>query len=513
MPTERILIVEDDGIAAIGLESTITTLGYESVGIAFTAAEAVEKALHAHPDLILMDIKLKGERDGISAAEEIHRTCDIPVVYLTAFSDFDTLERAKTSAPFGYLLKPYREESIKSTIEIALNAFRLGKEVKESEQDFRALFELSPTAGALVTRDGKITKINTAFAILFGYDDEKDLLGTDFRNLFSPSDREALSLRNESLFALPHQTGSAQFQVVRRSGAKIHVLIQSRVVHEAHSRNEVGLYIISDISAQKEVEEHLRASTEVLLESNQKLQHFTSLASHDLKAPARTTGAFVSLLAREYGAMLDERGREFLGFALAGSKQMQAIIDDLMEYTKACHSPSELKPISLNKVVHDTLAIISPEIAEKRADITYEPLPTILGSERQLRRLFGNLLSNAIKFNRSKPKIRITATETDKDFIISVADNGVGIPATETEGVFEMFHRAHPQSEFPGTGIGLASCKKVVENHHGQIWVKSTIGKGSTFFLSFPIHLEEKLGSPVRSSQESKKGSGVESLH
>ena len=110
MSTEKILIVEDDGIAAMGLETTITILGYKSVGIAFSAEEAVEKALKERPDLILMDIKLKGERDGISAAVEIHESCDVPVVYMTAFSDIGTLERAKVSAPFGYLVKPYRDE-------------------------------------------------------------------------------------------------------------------------------------------------------------------------------------------------------------------------------------------------------------------------------------------------------------------------------------------------------------------------------------------------------------------
>lgn len=512
MSTERILIVEDDGIAAIGLEATLTQFGYKSVGIAFTAEEAVQKALKEGPDLILMDIKLKGERDGITAAEEIHRTFDVPIIYITAFSDIQTLERAKISAPYGYLLKPFREESIKTTIEIGLNTYRLEKKLRETEQDFRTLFELSPVGTLLISADQTILRANAAFAKQMGFNPEEQFEGKPLADFFVEEDKETLSLHHAALFSnLQPKTG--EYKAKRKNGNQIWVLLQSAIIHEANSRAPIGLYSISDISAQKEVEEHLRTTADVLSESNQKLQEFTSIASHDLKAPARVTGAYVSLLAHEYADKLDDRGREFLGYAISGAKQMQATVEDLLEYTKVCHSPSQKNPISLNKIVRDTLAIINPEIEEKRASVTYDFLPTVWGSETQLRRLFGNLISNAIKFNRSKPQIHISASQSSTGYTVAVSDNGVGIPESEMKDIFEIFHRAHPKSEFPGTGIGLASCKKVMENHRGQIWVKSVEGNGSTFFLHFPLHLGDEVDLPPPPVQTTEKARLAESMH
>lgn len=485
MSTEKILIVEDEGIAALSLERKIQALGYQSAGIAFSGGEALTTVENEKPDLILMDIQLRGAPDGIETAKRIHEKWDIPIVYVTAFSDDETIERAKKTAPFGYLMKPYRDHSIKTTVEIALNAFRLERKQKKSENDFRILFELSPVASVLVNAEDSLVKVNTAFRRLFGLKEDKPV-GNAFQDYFLDSDRETVALRNETLLASKGEVDSAEFEMVRHNGVRLWARIDSRVVNEYETDGGRVLHIISDVSAQNEMERGL-------LESNQKLRDFTSIASHDLRSPARITGAYISLLAKEYGGKLDERGREFLNFALSESKKMQVLVEDLLEYTKVSHSPSALKPISLNKVVRDMLAILSPEIEEKRADVAYEPLPTVYGNEVQLRRLFSNLIGNALKFNRSKPRVWISAAERADALVVSVSDNGVGIPRGDREKIFEMFKRGHSQAEFPGTGIGLASCKKIMENHKGGISVDSALAKGSTFHLTFPKDLQDKV--------------------
>lgn len=490
MSTEKILIVEDEGVAAMNLEDKLISLGYQSAGIAFSAEEAIERAKSELPDLILMDIELHGTPDGIEAARTIRESLDIPVVYVTAFSDDKTIERAKETSPVGYLIKPYREQSIKTTIEIALNTFRLEKKLKQSERDFRSLFEMSPVGIALIDSEERIVRANSMLAKLYGVAAIEWFDGRCVSQLLARADKQ--------MFPAEAGPRSAEYLAATDHESELWLRVDSCLVHEAQGGRELGLLIFSDISAQKALELTLQNQADSLQESNERLRHFTSLASHDLRAPARIAGQFLRILAKECHSKLNEREREHLGYAISQTKKMQATLEDLLEYTKVCHSGAEIRPVSLTKVMRDSLAILAPEIEGKRADVTYDLLPTVFGSEPQLRRLFCNLLSNAVKYSQHKPKVSISSSDTGSEFVISFSDNGIGIAESEREKVFDMFYRGSSGGDFPGTGIGLASCKKVVENHHGRIWVTSNARGGSTFHVAFPKELtvERSLTKP-----------------
>jgi nitrogen fixation negative regulator NifL len=352
---------------------------------------------------------------------------------------------------------------------------------KTAEKGFKTIFDLSPVGIILCNENGIIEKTNSAFSLFTGKEQAR---GIRIESLVVEEEQKEMAEFHRKLI-VEGLLKSHEFQL-KTARAQRWVQVDCSLIREFCNNTRSGLYIFSDISLQKEVELQLNRKAERLTDSNQKLEEFASLASHDLRAPARIMGAYLSLLDKEYGHSLDNRGTELLKVALVESLRMRDIVNDLLEFSHVCYTTPSMKLLSMSKIMRDTLAIIEPEIRDKRAEIIYEPLPEIQGNEIQLRRLFENLLSNALKYNRRRPKIAVSASQTNQEHIISIADNGIGIPSDEIPLLFEIFHRGAARNEFPGTGIGLASCKKIVENHHGRIWVSSTPDKGSIFYLSFP---------------------------
>lgn len=485
MSHDRILVVEDEGLVALNLEEKLDSMGYRCVGIAGNGPEALAKSRELRPDLVLMDVKLPGAFDGIQAGKQIHENLGIPVVYLTAFADLETVQRAKGASPYGYLVKPPSDEMLRSVIEIGLHRFHLENRLKQSQQDFRNLFDVSPVGCLLTQENGEVIRMNPTARRIFGCA-EGELLGAKFWELFVLEDRDAAKAMQTALFSGTKQE-EAELRARRWSGSTLWVGCRFSIVHQLSSGKRMGFVTVADISVKKEAELVLKDEVSRLVERNIKLEQFAAVASHDLRAPARNSGLYIKLLEREYGDRLDSRGREFMQFALAESKRMIDLVDDLLEFSKVSHAPSELVQVSLMKVVRDSLAILAPDIEEKRATIEYGILPTVMGNEIQLRRLFMNLFGNSMKFCRKKPMVDVTLRSSEEtEIVVAVADNGVGIPEEERATVFEIFNRGSNSQEFLGTGIGLASCKAIMRNHQGKIWVESTQGKGSVFFLSFP---------------------------
>ncbi|WP_207891117.1 sensor histidine kinase [Natrarchaeobius oligotrophus] len=240
-----------------------------------------------------------------------------------------------------------------------------------------------------------------------------------------------------------------------------------------------------------------------LEESNERLEQFAYAASHDLQEPLRMISSYLELIDRRYGDDLDENAREFLEYALDGSDRMTAMIDSLLKYSRVDTQGEPFEPVSLGAILDDVVRDLELRIEESGAEIEYVGLPRVEGDERQLRQLFQNLLSNAIEYSGdAPPRIEIDAERceeipvpdsggdgaerTGDDWIVTVRDHGVGIDPAEQEQVFRMFQRLHTQEEHPGTGIGLALCKRIVERHGGEIWVDSERGEGTTISLTLP---------------------------
>jgi light-regulated signal transduction histidine kinase (bacteriophytochrome) len=247
------------------------------------------------------------------------------------------------------------------------------------------------------------------------------------------------------------------------------------------------LGIQRDISERKEAEEKRSALAQDLERSNQELEQFANVVSHDLQEPLRGVRSYVQLLAKRYRGKLDQDADDFIGFAIDGAERMQRMIHDLLEYSRVSTRGREFAPTNCETVVDHALANLQMAIQESGALITRDPLPTVLGDEAQLARLFQNLIGNACKFRGAEPlRVHLSARKTSEVWTFSIRDNGIGIDPQFAERIFVIFQRLHTRAEYPGTGIGLAICKKIVERHNGAIWVESEPGKGATFYFTLP---------------------------
>jgi len=224
-----------------------------------------------------------------------------------------------------------------------------------------------------------------------------------------------------------------------------------------------------------------------LLYSNRELEQFAYVASHDLQEPLRAVNSYAQLLARKYQGNLDAKADKYLGYIMEGATRMQQLINDLLDFSRVGTRGRPLQPTACEAVLSQVLDHLQVAIAENQALVTHNPLPTVMGDETQLVQVFQNLIANAIKFRREQPpQVQISAVQQDNVWVFSVRDNGIGMEAEYFERIFIIFQRLHSRAEYPGTGIGLAACKKIVERHGGRIWVESALGVGSTFYFTIP---------------------------
>jgi len=224
-----------------------------------------------------------------------------------------------------------------------------------------------------------------------------------------------------------------------------------------------------------------------LKRSNAELEQFAYVASHDLQEPLRMVASFTQLLARRYRGKLDRDADEFIGFAVDGANRMRVLINDLLVFSRVGTQGKPMEPTDCEAVLNHTLANLNTTLQETGAVVTHDPLPTVMADAVQLGQLLQNLLANALKFRGPEElRVRIAVQRQGDAWIFSVQDNGIGIAPEHQERIFAIFQRLHRREEYPGTGIGLALCKKIVERHGGRIWVESQPGQGSTFYFSIP---------------------------
>jgi PAS domain S-box-containing protein len=226
----------------------------------------------------------------------------------------------------------------------------------------------------------------------------------------------------------------------------------------------------------------------MLRRSNEELQQFASVASHDLQEPLRTITSYLQLIEQRYTTLLDDDGREFIKFAVDGAARMKALISDLLAFSRIEGGDKVFEEVVIQSALDRALANLHQQIEARNAVITHDPMPIVKADEMQLIQVFQNLISNAIKFQPDGvPQVHIGVQRKDGEWEFYVRDNGIGIAKEHLERIFVIFQRLHLAYEYPGTGVGLAICKKVVERHGGRIWVVSEEGEGTTFYFTLPV--------------------------
>jgi len=311
-------------------------------------------------------------------------------------------------------------------------------------------------------------------------------------------------------FNLPNWTGMAALEVLRREGLDIPLILVSGALGDVTAvdciKRGATDYVLKDGLArlpeairralqeketrqlQRKAEEDLAKQAAELARSNADLEQFAYVASHDLQEPLRMVAAYTQLLAERYKGRLDEQADKFIGYASEGALRMQVLIQDLLAFSRVGRSGSGRASVDCKAVMQEVLQTLAPTIKESKATINYPALPKVWADRTQIAQLFQNLIGNAVKFKgTASPVISVHVEKEDYQWLFSVSDNGIGIAPEYAENIFVVFQRLHARTEYPGNGIGLAICKKIVERSGGRIWVESQAGCGSTFKFTIPF--------------------------
>ena len=288
------------------------------------------------------------------------------------------------------------------------------------------------------------------------------------------------ALQGYSLGAVDYLPTPATPEVLR---SKVAVFIELFKKTQEVRRQEQALRALN-----AQLEQRVAERTAELQRSNEELQQFAYVVSHDLQEPLRVVASYVQQLAERYQDKLEAEANELISYALDGAKRMQQLIVDLLAYSRIETTGQEFAPTDCEGMLQRVLSDLRVAIEESGAEVTHDPLPQVMADNVQLGQVLQNLLGNAIKFrSQEPPRIHVSARQEGQQWVFSVRDNGIGINPRYAERIFGIFERLHPRTEYPGTGIGLAICKKIVERHGGQIWVESEPGKGAAFFFTLPI--------------------------
>ncbi|MEA2083146.1 MAG: response regulator [Thermodesulfobacteriota bacterium] len=507
MGKARILIVEDEGVVAKDIKNTLENLGYHVPGVASSGEEAIKNAMEMHPDLALMDIVLEGDIDGVEAAEKIRGGFDVPIIYLTACTDVKTLQRAKITEPYGYILKPFEERELHTSIEMALYKHKMEKKIKESEQKYRTLFENCRDAIYITTREGSFVDVNQSLLDLFDYT-KAEMTVLKAREIYvNPDDRDRYTREIE----LNGFIKDLELKLHKKDGTEMDCLLTANL-RKAVDGTILGYQgCIRDRTYRKRLEAQLMQA--------KNLKAIGTLAggiAHDFNNLLMGIKGYTSLimLHNDLGGHpclghvkgiedMVKRGiqltRQLLGFARGGKYEVKATdINELIDKSSEMFGRTR-KEITIHK--------------KYQKDIS--PVEIDRG---QIEQVLLNLYVNAWQAMPHGGDIYIETSHCviDESYVvpfsvtpgnyvkISVTDTGVGMDEDTRKRIFEPFFTTKKMGQ--GTGLGLASAYGIIQNHGGLLHVYSEPGKGTTFYIYLPASRKEVEAKEKRIHGETLKG-------
>ncbi len=469
----RILLIDDDpddrALARLVLEREMPEVAVEEITDALAFAQACGRRGFA---LVIVERELRWA-DGLAILSLLKKDWpEVPVILFTAYGNEEVTLRAMRLGASDYLVKkPANFLRLPLAVRSALDRGRSHLlSGGASAAPLESLLDRAQVAVFSATPEGRLLDASPGFLLLLGVASLEDAARLDLRPLLS-----AAAGQKEG------KSGAREVRLRRADGRPIWVEVIGTAVRDAEGPRIAGL--VEDVTARKQAEEEVAARSAQLRRSNEELLQFASMASHELQAPVRMMERYTRLLQEEHGGQLGTSGDEMIGIVVNAARRLSSLIDDLLALSRVESREQRLETVSAEGLLERTLANLQEAIEESGAAVTHSPLPEIEADPSLMVQLLQNLVGNAIKFRGAEaPRVHVAARRGPREWIFSVRDNGRGIDPGEAESVFTIFKRLHP--EVPGSGIGLAICRKIVERHGGRIWVESEPGRGSSFLFT-----------------------------
>jgi len=503
----RVVIADDSAGLRLLLRSTLLgDGGFEVVGEAGDGAEAVRVVVCERPDIVLLDLAMP-IMDGMETIPVISRLA--PETRIAVLSSFDAAHSERQALKCGadvYMSKSASGEEVvtalrrlcpdlggRRPVTTTRPATGAVETLLQAEDRYQTIVQEVTDYGIfMLDKRGNVESWNIGAERMTGYSSD-EIIGRPFASFYSPAD--ALAGKPERALARAATGGrfEGDERSVRRDGSKFWAHVVLNALRDAEGRTRGFAVVTQDVTGRVTALRELHEKTDHLERSNNELEQFARVASHDLQEPLRTVASYVQLLKKRYAGKLGEDADDYIEFAVDGATRMQTLIADLLAFSRAARAVPELTLVDVSESIAAARSNLEAALTESGGDIVWGEMPRIQADASQLVQLFQNLIGNAIKFHGDEPPhVEISAARQAAGWLFSVCDRGIGIEAAHAERVFEVFQRLHTREEYPGTGVGLALCRKVVERLGGTIWVESESGQGSSFLFTVPDVVEGK---------------------
>lgn len=505
----KIMVVEDETIVALDLQNRLTKLGYQVPAVLSTGEEAITKVPQVAPDVVLMDIMLAGEIDGIKAATEIYQQFDIPVIFLTAYADNRTLQAAKLTEPYGYVLKPFEERELHTTVEMGLYRHKLERELRQSRQWFATTLKCIGDAVIATDAHGRIVFMNPVAESLTGWQ-EKEAAGKDLNEVFNIINEETrTTVENPATQALRNGivTGLANHTILIAKGGKETPIDDSAAPIRNEQNQIIGVVLVfRDVTERKCAEAQIRRHNEELEALVQKrtaqIQLLERQRGENEKLAA--TGRMAARIAHEINNPLAGIKNSFLlikdyiprdapeyEYVPRIQKEIERVAS-IVQQMYNLYRPEENMPRALpvSDAIREVITLIQSNANERKVRLAIDMQAVAdvkIKSAPMLRQILFNLVQNAVEASPVESEVRVHATTCDGFILIKVADQGCGIPEAIHTQIFEPFFTTKNAGSTGGLGLGLSISKNLIESARGSIHFNSTPNHGTTFEFSLPL--------------------------
>ncbi len=490
MEKPHILVVEDESVVALDIQNRLVNLGYDVPVIVSNGEEAIRKVETICPDLVLMDIKLKGEMDGVEAAEHIRTHFEVPVIYLTAYTDGPTLQRAKIAEPFGYLLKPVKERELHTTIEMALYKHRMERRLKESER--RLATTLNSIGDAVISTDaqGRIQFMNPLAETLTGWKQEQ-AIGEELGNVFRVVDRDKQNA-TVTLVVKVLKTGlvihlEENISLIAKDGTETPTDASVAPIKDDKGNISGVVLVFRDVTERLQAQDALRKHATELKAQNEELDAFAHTVAHDLKNPLNLVTGFAEVLRTDYTFMPHEELEKHLAVIANNGRKMSNIIDELLLLAGVRQMKVAPEPLDMGCIVAEARERLAYMVDTYEAEITVPAQwPVALGYAPWIEEVWVNYISNGIKYGGQPPRLKLGAIlQQDGRVRFWIRDNGPGLTLEEQARLFTPFTQLN-RVRANGHGLGLSIVQRIVSKLNGEVGLISQRGHGSIFTFTLP---------------------------